>query len=84
MFKSILVPTDFEEPAQRALDLAIELAREFDAKLTLLHTYEIPRFFYTEPIQWPVESLKAAADSVKSVTLALETASVITVRNTAR
>src|SRR6476661_707303 len=36
-FKHILVPTDFGEPAQRALDFAITLASKFDSDITLLH-----------------------------------------------
>lgn len=36
-FKHILVPTDFGEPAQHALELAITLAQKFDCDLTLLH-----------------------------------------------
>lgn len=40
--RHILVPTDFGEPAERAIALAIELARPLSAKITLLHVYEIP------------------------------------------
>ncbi|MBC7052175.1 universal stress protein, partial [Salmonella enterica subsp. enterica serovar Enteritidis] len=41
-FKSILVPTDFSEPAEQATLLAVSFAQKFDAKLTLLHVYELP------------------------------------------
>jgi nucleotide-binding universal stress UspA family protein len=37
----ILVPVDFSEHSQRALDEAIGLARKFDAELHLLHCYQI-------------------------------------------
>jgi universal stress protein A len=37
----ILVPVDFSECSQGALDEAIELARKFDAELHLLHCYPI-------------------------------------------
>jgi nucleotide-binding universal stress UspA family protein len=47
-FKHILVPTDFEAPSSRAIDVAIGLARAFDAKLTLLHVWEIPIYPYME------------------------------------
>jgi nucleotide-binding universal stress UspA family protein len=40
--KHILVPTDFGEPAARALDFAIEMAAELGARVTVLHAYEIP------------------------------------------
>ena len=41
VFAKILVPVDFSEHAQRALDVAIELAQKFGAELHLLHCYQI-------------------------------------------
>lgn len=38
----ILVPTDFEAPSSHALELAVGLARAFEADLTLLHVWEMP------------------------------------------
>jgi nucleotide-binding universal stress UspA family protein len=46
-FKHLLVPVDFGEPSQQALDTAIDFARRFDAQLTLLHVYEIPAYVYS-------------------------------------
>lgn len=46
MFKHILVPTDFSEPAQHALDIAVDLAKKDAAALTLLHTYDSPVYPY--------------------------------------
>jgi nucleotide-binding universal stress UspA family protein len=43
---NILVPTDFGESSQRALDHAVELAKKFDAKVTLLHSFEVPAYAY--------------------------------------
>ncbi|HYD49496.1 MAG TPA: universal stress protein [Terriglobales bacterium] len=40
VIKSILVPVDFSEPTQRALDYALELARPFKAELIALHVLE--------------------------------------------
>jgi nucleotide-binding universal stress UspA family protein len=40
--KKILVPTDFSEHASAALEMAIELARKFDARVVLLHAYQLP------------------------------------------
>jgi nucleotide-binding universal stress UspA family protein len=37
----ILVPVDFSDHSQRALDEAIGLAKTFDAELHLLHCYQI-------------------------------------------
>jgi nucleotide-binding universal stress UspA family protein len=42
LFHYILVPTDFDEPSQRALDVAISLAEKFNGSLALLHVYELP------------------------------------------
>ena len=38
----ILVPIDFSPDAERALEHAITLARQFQARLTLLHVIHIP------------------------------------------
>lgn len=43
----ILVPTDFSDPSDRALTLAIDLARAFGARLTLLHIWTMPNTGYT-------------------------------------
>lgn len=40
----ILVPTDFSENAQHAVDYAVELAKKCSAKLHLLHTPVIPTY----------------------------------------
>lgn len=37
--KNILVPTDFSENANKALDVAMALAKRFEANLHLIHTY---------------------------------------------
>jgi nucleotide-binding universal stress UspA family protein len=43
-FKKILVPIDFSTHSERAARLAAELARTFDASLTVLHVYSIPTY----------------------------------------
>jgi nucleotide-binding universal stress UspA family protein len=40
--KTILVPTDFGESAERALAYAIDLAKPLGAEIIVLHTYEMP------------------------------------------
>ncbi|MBI2898127.1 MAG: universal stress protein [Deltaproteobacteria bacterium] len=42
IIRSILAPVDFSEPSRSALDFALQLARRFDASLTILHVYEAP------------------------------------------
>jgi nucleotide-binding universal stress UspA family protein len=54
-FKHILVATDFGEPAERALDLAVELARTFDARLTLVHSWEAPSYSYGGALYVPAD-----------------------------
>ena len=38
--KSILVPLDFSPPSKKTLDYAVTFARQFKAKLTLVHVIE--------------------------------------------
>ena len=42
MFKNILFPTDASESAQRALVIAVELAKEFGSQIVLLHVVFTP------------------------------------------
>jgi len=59
--KHILVPTDFSDPSDRALTMALELARAFDAKVSLLHVWSIPNTGYAEALAWPIDAMEAAA-----------------------
>lgn len=62
MFKHILVPTDFGEPAQRALDIALEVAAKFGASVSLLHVYQVLLpFAYDEALVWPLDQIEKAA-----------------------
>jgi len=63
MFKHLVVPTDFGEPAQAALNYAIELAMTYEAKLTLLHVYGVPTVYYPDAVSWPLEELGRAAQT---------------------
>jgi nucleotide-binding universal stress UspA family protein len=45
-FKHLLVPIDFGAASDQALHVALDLARRFDARLTLVHVYEIPAYVY--------------------------------------
>lgn len=44
MVKRILLPTDFSDNAQNALNYAIDLVKKSKGKLFLLHVYELPTF----------------------------------------
>ena len=50
--RTILVPVDFEEASDRAVQAAAELAKTFGAKVVLMHAYELP--FYPYPGASPV------------------------------
>lgn len=43
-FKRILVPVDFSPCSRRALDVAVDLARELGAKIDLLHAWTAPAY----------------------------------------
>lgn len=63
-FKHILVPTDFGEPAARALDCAIALASKFEAKITLVHASWFPPSAYggyVEGLNWPIDEMAKGA-----------------------
>jgi nucleotide-binding universal stress UspA family protein len=62
--KSILVPLDFSPPSKKALDYAVTFARQFKAKLTLLHVVEpvaTPDFAASFPLAMDDDKVMAAA-----------------------
>jgi len=70
-FTHILVPTDFGEAAEEAIDAAVAMATKFDAKITLLHA-----FFLAYPLAYangfyvPMEDVLREARNALSATLA--------------
>jgi nucleotide-binding universal stress UspA family protein len=44
----ILVPVDFTETSERALDYAVELARAFRAEMIVMHAYQIPVYGFPD------------------------------------
>ncbi len=46
--KKILVPTDFSETANSALNFAIQTSKVFSARITLLHSYEVSSSFSSD------------------------------------
>jgi nucleotide-binding universal stress UspA family protein len=65
MIKKILVPTDFSECADAALNYATELARKFDAELMLFHVVAMPMLYPTgsELATAPLFEVTAAAEA---------------------
>jgi nucleotide-binding universal stress UspA family protein len=69
MFRTILVPTDFSDRADAALKTAALLAREYGARVVLLHSAVAPSALYGEaaapilPADWRA-NMKKALDQV--------------------
>jgi nucleotide-binding universal stress UspA family protein len=59
--RHILVPIDFGQPAELAVDHALELARKFDAKITMMHAFLLPVYPYVEGAWWPTEGVRKEA-----------------------
>jgi nucleotide-binding universal stress UspA family protein len=51
LFKKILVPLDGSQHSQRALETAVQIAKKFEARMTLIHVYSVtvPPVIMTEP-----------------------------------
>lgn len=64
-FRHILVPIDFDDTSDRALDRAVSLARALDAHVTVLHVYGLPIYNYPDGSYIPspevTESIKTGA-----------------------
>jgi nucleotide-binding universal stress UspA family protein len=65
-FKHVLVATDFSSCSARALDLGIELAKQFDAQLTLVHTWEVPNLGYGAALYFPGDMLTPIEQAAQS------------------
>jgi nucleotide-binding universal stress UspA family protein len=46
--QTILVPSDFGEPSEAALDYAVELAKALNAEIIVLHAFEIPAMSFPD------------------------------------
>ena len=62
-FKHLLVPTDFGESADRALALAIDIASQSGAKITLFHVWILPSAYsaYGQGVYWPSDDIEREA-----------------------
>lgn len=71
-FKRILVPTDFGEDSERAIDLAVALAEKFQSHVTLIHSTALPASAlsaYAERLYWPTEEMISAAQKELNTTV---------------
>jgi len=63
-FKHILVPIDFGEVADHALEVAISFAAAMDAKITLFHATWVPAnapVSFGEGFEWPIDAFERQA-----------------------
>lgn len=63
-FRHILVPVDFGEPSEHAVDLALTMAARFDARVTLLHVAWMPPYYYSayaEGLAFPTDEMETRA-----------------------
>ncbi len=73
VFQRILVPTDFSDASNRALDVALELARKFNAEVVVAHFWGVPAYPYLAegyPATDLTASLQRAADAHMAQTIA--------------
>ncbi len=67
--RHILVPVDFGDASAEALELACELAAKLDAKLTLLHSFYVPRAAYGyDTMLWTADWLTDSRAELESLT----------------
>ena len=64
--KTILAPTDFSEPAQKALDYAVELAEKLGAKVHVIHAFELPL------VGFPDGTMTITAEMATRITVAAQ------------
>lgn len=58
---TILIPTDFSEAANHAVDYAIEIGRQTNAKIVLFHVYQIPVVSSEIPVVFPINEIEETA-----------------------
>lgn len=63
MFRNILVAFDFGRASERALEVAIDLARPAGARLTILHVCEVPAYAYVGVDVAPADLLTPIAEA---------------------
>jgi nucleotide-binding universal stress UspA family protein len=66
-FQNILVPVDFGEAMQPAIDLAVALARSFDARLTLVTAFDLTPFTSVTPFTPAIDIEPLVASTEKEL-----------------
>lgn len=70
MFERILVPLDGSEHSMRALEKAVQIAKNCDGKIILVHVYSVLRvgvvpMAMAEPVALPPELISKLAETVR-------------------
>jgi len=84
--KNILVPIDFSPSSEKALAYAAALARQFEAKITMLHILQV-QFYANEFAYMPLEDcamcdgMRGRLDAMASRKLGIELLGATIVRN---
>lgn len=63
--KKIIVPTDFSPTAEKAQNFAVQSAKLFDAKVTLLHAFEIEKFTTADYTGYDNDLVKKMMDQIE-------------------
>lgn len=72
-FRHILVPVDFGEASEPAVDLALAIAMRFDAIVTLFHASWLPPYVYVEDaegLSFPTDEMQQKAKAALEQTYA--------------
>src|SRR5262245_38143144 len=83
--RTILVPTDYSQASQHVIPFACALARDYQAKLILLHVVEPPVMVYDgiqpEPLNFDAEQkiIQDAADKLRETQRGVEVESTLKV-----
>lgn len=69
MIQHILVPTNFLDYAVNAAEYAVQLAAQYNARVTLFHTYHIPVIDPLVPSEYLME-LASSAEKTQQIVFA--------------
>jgi nucleotide-binding universal stress UspA family protein len=64
-FQHVLAATDFSECSRIALDTAVELARRYDAALTLVHVFTVPVYPYMDMVPMTIDIETPAREAAR-------------------
>jgi nucleotide-binding universal stress UspA family protein len=64
-FKKILCPVDFSEPSRHTMRVALDLARESGASMTLFHVYQFPAFLFGGGVMVPPNMMQDLANDAE-------------------